>query len=140
MTRLLRAAVVLLFVSLSACTTQTALPTGVQLILTDELKDAPSQELNINLVEQCKNLGYEKCEGWTPGEDKGRFKIGTPKYMVVALNGLKPNTFTIVEWKLSDPDDALVMRQSMPITMPGNWRNNEVLHLYLRSPFFRSGK
>ena len=146
MTSLLRVSAVLLIVSLGSCVTQeprsttTTRPSGVSLILTGELKDDPGQSINMELVRECEKQGLTRCRGWTAGSDKGQFKGGASIYIVAVLDGLKPNTMLHVEWKVYDPDGSLVKRQSLPTTVPVNWKIDESLNVFYKVVLFRSGK
>ncbi len=146
MTSLLRISALILIISLSACATQeprpteVTRPTGVALILTDEVKGHSIENLNLELQQFCEERGGKNCAGWTEGSDKIQFRSGATIFMVAKLTGLKPNTTVNVEWKVYDPDGALFLRFGAPLPMPESWTIYHELNVKRDISISRVGK
>lgn len=146
MTSLLRISALILIISLSACATQEPRPTevtrpsGVALILTEEIKSNLVEGINPELQQTCEKIGGRNCSGWTAGSDKIQFRSGATIFMVAKVMGLKPNTTVNVEWKVYDPDGALFLRVGAPLPMPESWTIYHELNVYNDISISRVGK
>ena len=120
--------IALLLLALSS----TCLATSGKITVTASIRSVTEHNTNAQVRTACQNLNKTQCDWIEPGPPQAFFLEGQWVHMVLDIDKLPPGKRIRVAWHLYGPEGRLRHVRELPVDVPRDWNQRQILRLYDR--------